>query len=335
MPVSAKQRGHITQLLASSLLCAAAASGCSKPKQKAAESGAVSSAAVGSVSLASPAAASSAAPQPTGSNAPALGPLGHAPIPRESIKPPPLTPPKDALSGPGGVRYQVLKAGTGETPRPVDTIVVDYNMWNGKGELADSSYARNQSTPFSLTTLSPEFRSLLGLIHEGSTVRYWIPRAALAGWKPEEWPDSDLIIEFEMLTVGHTVLRDGAGNVIEPAPPVATPDASGPPASAFVTPSGLHYVYLSRGTTSEHPTSADHLSLHLSAYAIEGLQAKLLVAGYKTGTTLDRAPGGLSEVLSKLVKGDEVRVWLPPGKGGQVISDAGNRPVILDLAFTF
>ena len=335
MPVSPARRGQITRLLVSSLLCAAAASGCSKSKEKAGEAAVATSSAAAVTSTPTANATGAPAPQPTGGGAPTPGPLSHTPIPRESIKPPPLTPPPDAQTGPGGVHYQVLKAGTGETPRPVDTIVVDYNMWNGKGDLVDSSYTQNQSTPFSLTTLSPEFRALLGSIHQGSTVRYWIPRAALAGWKPPEWPDSDLIIEFELLNVGHTVLRDGAGNVIEPAPPVAIPDASGPPASAFATPNGLRYVYLSHGTSAAHPTNADRLSLHLSAYAIEGLQAKLLVPGYKTGTTLERAPGGLSEVLSKLVKGDEVRVWLPPGKGGQVISDAGNRAVILDLAMTF
>jgi hypothetical protein len=305
-------------------VCAALIAGCSKPKAKPAE-------ASPSESAPAPVVADSVPVTPSV----ARGPLAHTPVPRDSIKPPPLTAPPEAASGPGGVRYQVLKAGTGDTPGPVDTIVVNFNMWTGDGKLALSSYTEPEAAPFSVSAISPQFRSLLSAIHQGSTVRYWIPRAALAGWKPENWPDADLIIEFEMLSVSHATQRDGAGNAIEALPSQPPPDAAGPPSAATATASGLHYIYLIRGTSTKHPTSDAHLNLVLDAYAIDGLTVQALAHGMKTATTLARAPGNLSEVLAHLVTGDQVRVWLPMGVGRQVIPSAGSHDVVLDMWLTF
>ena len=50
---------------------------------------------------------------------------------------------------------------------------------------------------------------------------------------------------------------------------------------------------------------------------------------------LARAPAKLSEVLSQLSSGDQVRIWMPKGLGQQVVADAGSRDTIVDLAVTF
>ncbi|HEY0468740.1 MAG TPA: hypothetical protein VGC79_31315, partial [Polyangiaceae bacterium] len=88
-------------------------------------------------------------------------PKSRAPLARESLKPPPLVPPAHAATGAGGVRFQLLRAGAGDSPGPIDTIVVDFSMWTGDGQLAFSSYPEAQPAGFSVSTLAPNLRVLL------------------------------------------------------------------------------------------------------------------------------------------------------------------------------
>ena len=258
----------------------------------------------------------------------------RAAIARESLKPPPLTPPADAATGAGGVRFQLLRAGSGDSPGPVDTIVVDFSMWTGDGQLAFSSYPDGEPTGFSVATLAPNLRGLLTQLKVGSQARLWVPRHALSGWKPENWPDSDLIFDLDLLQVTHLRAQDANGNAIQPVPATA-PDAAGPPQSAEASRSGLRYVYLAHAEAQKLPTKGDRLALLADAYVIDGIQVKQVQSGIKTATTLDRAPGKLAEVLSKLSSGDRVRIWLPKGQGSAIIPEAGSRELILDVNVTF
>lgn|GEM_PF-1962265 len=261
-------------------------------------------------------------------------PKNRAAVARESLKPPPLVAPSDAATGAGGVRFQVLRAGSGESPGPVDTIVVDFSMWTSDGQLAFSSYPEAQPAGFSVSTLPPNLRVLLTQLEVGSHVLLWVPRAALAGWKPPPWPDADLVFDLELLDVSHVSVRDTNGNPVEPVPSLA-PDAAGPPDSAEKTRGGLRYVYLTHAVTQKRPTGADRLTLLASAYVVEGIEVKLLRSGFKTATTLARAPGRLGELLAQLSSGDRVRVWLPKGEGRAIIAEAGSREMILDLGVSF
>jgi len=261
-------------------------------------------------------------------------PKTRAPVARDSLKPPPLTPTAEAATGAGGVRFQILRPGTGDSPGPVDTIVVDFSMWTGEGQLAFSSYPEEQPAGFSVSTLAPNLRVLLTQLKVGSQVLLWVPRAALAGWKPPAWPEADLVFELELLNVSHVSVRDTDGNAIEPVPSI-TPDAAGPPNTAEKTRSGLRYAYLAHAVTQKPPTATDRLALLASAYVVEGIEVKLLRSGFKTATTLARAPGKLGELLSQLSSGDRVRVWLPKGEGKAIIPEAGAREMILDLSVSF
>ncbi len=312
-------------LLSAALLVGVGA--CSKPTKKAAskaETSASADSVEGAPSAPSAAAVNDAAPATT----------ARAAIPRESLQPPPLTAPADAQAGPGGVRYQLLRAGTGDSPDAVDTIVVDFSMWTADGQLAASSYPENAPQGFSISSLAPNLRSLLTHLKVGSRVRFWVPRAALQGWKPTEWPDADLVFELDLLSVSHAQVRDSSGNSIVPIPG-RPPDAAGPPKGAETTPSGLSYVYLARGNDNITPNVDDHVDVVATAYIIDGIEVKVLSRGIKTGTTLVRAPGKLGEILKHLHTGDQVRIWLPKGQGRAIIPEAGESETILDLSISF
>lgn len=207
-------------------------------------------------------------------------------------------------------------------------------MWTGDGQLALSSYPEAQPSAFSVSTLAPNLRVLLTQLKVGSQVRLWVPHDAVAGWKPAQWPDTDLVFDLELLDVTHVQVRDASGNAIDPIPSIA-PDAAGPPKSAEATPSGIRYIYLAHAITKKLPTSDDHLGVLATAYIIDGIEVKVLLSSLKTATTLGRAPGKLAEVLSQLSSGDRVRIWLPKGQGKAIVPEAGTREMILDLNVSF
>jgi FKBP-type peptidyl-prolyl cis-trans isomerase len=261
-------------------------------------------------------------------------PFVHAPVPKESLVKPPLTAPADAKVGAGGVRLQVLRAGAGELPGPNDVILVDYSMWKSDGSLALSSYLEEHATTFSVATLSPQLRSLLTGLHVGTKARYWVPRAALQGWRPKEWPDDDLVIEFELRDISRVTPGEGEGTPTE-GRAYAPPDAAGPPANAASTRGGLRFLKLVNGEGKRSPAPGERLSVILDGYAIDGLVAKRVTQNLATATTLERAPGTLADVLAQMKSGDTVRVWFPAKLGQQVIPDVGNRELVLDLKLTF
>jgi hypothetical protein len=156
----------------------------------------------------------------------------------------------------------------------------------------------------------------------------------MMGWKPSDWPDSNLIFDLEMIAVTHVTMRDPSGNQIVPEP-AALPDAAGPPRSAETTPAGLRYIYLAHGVSHERPKAEQRVALTGTGYVIEGIEVKQLESPIKTATTLSRAPGNLGEVLSRLSAGDQVRIWLSKGQAKSILPAAGSREAILDLAVAF
>ena len=323
-PIPPRLRRRLARAVGASALALAAAA-CSKPKPA-------------PHADAPQASSSAAAVSGAGSAAPAqsaiLLPFSHAPVAKESVQPPPLVPPANAVVGARDIRMQTLRVGTGDSPGPADTITVDYSMWTSDGKLAFSSFTEPQATAFNVASLAPELRTMMGALKKGAKVRYWLPRASLVGWRPEKWPDADLIIEFELLEVNHGTTSDSRGKAIDLLPS-QPPDAAGPPTNASSTSSGLRYVFLAHGSGKQHPGKGNHLDLQLDAYAVDGLTVQSLTRGLKSATTLERAPGNLSEVLSQMVDGDMVRVWLPMGVGRAVIPQAGSHDVVLDLALSF
>lgn len=263
-----------------------------------------------------------------------VAPARRAAVARESLVPPPLAPPSTATLGPGGVSVEVLREGTGDSPLPLDTIEVDFSMWTSDGQLAFSSYPDDQPAGFSVSSLPTPLRSLLTRLKVGAHVRFWVPRSAMVGWKPAEWPDSDLVFELELLKVAHVIVRDMSGNTIAPEPSLA-PDAAGPPAAAESTASGLKFIYLARGESKVAPTGDERIALVISAYAVEGVEVRSLQTGSKTATTLARAPAKLREVLRRLHTGDQVRIWFPKGQAKETVPSVGSREAILDVGVTF
>lgn len=257
---------------------------------------------------------------------------------------PPLTPPGDAQSGAGGLRYKIVKLGVGEPVNPNDGIRAEYSVWTSTGTLVYSTYRFHGPAGATAAFVPQEFSALVGQLPAGSKAWIWVPapvvHAVLQQRMNLPFPDAALVIEYEPLEIEHRVgpeLASPSGSVA-PAPPRTAssfpqPDAAGAPKDALVSTSGLHYVVLVPGTGAQKPQPADKLILKLTLWPVTGLVVgSPSLSQTPSATTLARAPAGLASVLQTLTTGSVVRVWLPAGKAEQVGPVPAGHEAVLDLS---
>lgn len=106
---------------------------------------------------------------------------------------------------PSGLQYKVLAEGSGPTPRPHDTVEVNYRGRLIDGTEFDSSYRDGQSTPvkFSLNAVIKGWTEGVGLMKKGGKHELYIPADLAYGDRanPKIPAGSTLIFEVELLDV--------------------------------------------------------------------------------------------------------------------------------------
>jgi peptidylprolyl isomerase len=121
--------------------------------------------------------------------------------------PPPFAMPADAdlKTTPSGLRYQVVKAGTGKAPEATDRVTVNYAGWLTSGKLFDSSYKNGKPATFPLDHVIKGWTEGVQLMQEGAIYKFVIPAslgygsAGAGGLIP---PDATLVFQIELVKVG-------------------------------------------------------------------------------------------------------------------------------------
>jgi FKBP-type peptidyl-prolyl cis-trans isomerase len=139
-----------------------------------------------------------------------------------------------------GLQYKVLKEGSGPTPKPTDTVKVNYRGTVLDGTEFDSSYKRGEPASFPVNRVIKGWTEALQLMKVGSKYQLFIPADLAYGGRgagSDIGPNAMLIFDVELLGI----------NPPTPTPPkpVALPkaaDASASPspkpgASASLSPS--------------------------------------------------------------------------------------------------
>ncbi|HCA5285391.1 TPA: FKBP-type peptidyl-prolyl cis-trans isomerase [Acinetobacter nosocomialis] len=103
-----------------------------------------------------------------------------------------------------GLQYQVLKEGSGKTPKATSRVKVNYEGRLLDGTVFDSSIARNHHVDFQLNQVIAGWTEGLQTMKEGGKTRFFIP-AKLAygevGAGDSIGPNSTLIFDIELLQV--------------------------------------------------------------------------------------------------------------------------------------
>ncbi len=106
---------------------------------------------------------------------------------------------------PSGLKYQVLKHGTGTvSPKPTDTVNVHYHGTLLNGTVFDSSVERGQPISFPLNGVIRGWTEGLQLMKVGDKFKFEIPpdlAYGAASPSPKIPPNSTLVFEVELLGI--------------------------------------------------------------------------------------------------------------------------------------
>jgi len=103
-----------------------------------------------------------------------------------------------------GLKYKILREGTGKSPSATDTVEVHYRGWLDNGKEFDSSYKRGEPISFRLNGVIPGWTEGLQLVSEGGKIELEIPSElgyGARGAPPDIPPHSTLHFEVELLAV--------------------------------------------------------------------------------------------------------------------------------------
>lgn len=108
--------------------------------------------------------------------------------------------PDGYITTPSGLKYKVIKKGSGRTPTAADVVNVDYEGKLVDGTVFDSSYQRGESIEFPLNRVIAGWTEGLQLMQEGAEYEFYIPYQLAYGEQGSGPipPKSDLIFKVEL-----------------------------------------------------------------------------------------------------------------------------------------
>ncbi len=103
-----------------------------------------------------------------------------------------------------GLQYKIITEGTGKTPKPGDTVTVNYRGTLVDGTEFDSSYKRGQPATFPVSGVIKGWTEALQLMKEGAKWQIFIPSNLAYGEKGAAGtigPNAVLIFDVELISV--------------------------------------------------------------------------------------------------------------------------------------
>jgi FKBP-type peptidyl-prolyl cis-trans isomerase FkpA len=83
--------------------------------------------------------------------------------------------PKQFTKTASGLRYRVLRPGSGQKPKATDKVKVNYHGWLDSGKVFDSSYERKEPISFPLNRVIKGWTEGMQLVGEGGMIELEIP----------------------------------------------------------------------------------------------------------------------------------------------------------------
>lgn len=109
----------------------------------------------------------------------------------------------EIVTTPSGLKYRVVKEGTGKQPTAQDVVSVNYEGRLLDGTVFDSSYDRGEPAQFPLSGVIPGWTEGLQYMKEGAVYEFYIPYNLAYGDRdnPAIPAKSDLLFKVQLLEV--------------------------------------------------------------------------------------------------------------------------------------
>lgn len=103
-----------------------------------------------------------------------------------------------------GLKYEVLRPGTGARPASYNRVKVHYHGYLPNGTVFDSSVQRGEPATFGLNQVIPGWREGIPLMQVGSKYRFTVPPHLAYGARgapPKIGPNQTLIFDVELFEI--------------------------------------------------------------------------------------------------------------------------------------
>ncbi|TMQ11636.1 MAG: FKBP-type peptidylprolyl isomerase [Deltaproteobacteria bacterium] len=224
------------------------------------------------------------------------------PVPEDVAKPP-----DKALTLKSGIKYVVLRPGTGkDTVRPYDSTAFVYTFWDHDGRMLETKEARERPKAAQPVHQAPGMTEMLTAMTVGERVRFWVDAEKMVqfGKKPGGVEHGLLCYELEVRQ----------NTKAEHEPPPTPPDVAKPPADTRKTPKGVFYkvIIAGPGKDPRHPSENDTVKVNYTGWTTDG---KMFDSSFLTGQpatfNLHGVIAGWTDGIPVMTTGDHVRFWIP------------------------
>lgn len=111
---------------------------------------------------------------------------------------------KEVVTTASGLQYEVIKKGSGESPKAEDKVSVHYHGTLPDGSVFDSSVERGEPVSFAVNGVIKGWTEALQLMHVGDKWKLYIPAELAYGARgagPKIGPNQALVFDVELLGV--------------------------------------------------------------------------------------------------------------------------------------
>jgi FKBP-type peptidyl-prolyl cis-trans isomerase len=110
---------------------------------------------------------------------------------------------KNVVELPSGLRYEIVKAGAGDFPKPTETVRVHYTGTLVDGTVFDSSIQRNEPAEFALNEVIPGWTEGIQKVNKGGKIKLYVPANLAYGDDGRQGipPGSTLVFDVELLDI--------------------------------------------------------------------------------------------------------------------------------------
>jgi FKBP-type peptidyl-prolyl cis-trans isomerase len=225
-------------------------------------------------------------------------------VPAPTIPADVAKPPADALALKSGLKYVVVRPGTGtEKARYFDNVTFHYSAWDDSGRMFDSTEMRKRPATAPPFRQTPPMEEVLTSMTAGERLRFWVDGEKMvpAGRPSAGIPKGQVCYEVEIIEI-----KKG----VEP-PPVPT-DVAKPPADAKKTPKGVSYKVITAGKGGPHPAATDTVKVNYTGWTTDGRMFDSSVTrGEPAEFPLQGVIAGWTDGIPVMSVGDKVRFWIP------------------------